>query len=179
MRGTRWLLCAALACAAPAQALGPADADVLYLPTPPAVVEAMLDLAGLRPDDLLVDLGAGDGRIPIAAARRGARAIGVELDARKVAEAKRNVEAAGVSARVEIRQGDARHADLGGTTVVTLFLLPELNRALRPKLQGLAPGTRIVSHRFGIGDWAPDRKVNAHGHPLFLWVVPARRAGGG
>ena len=174
MRGALLALCAAFALAAPALGQKPDDADVLYLPTPPRVVEAMLDLAGLRAGDVLYDLGSGDGRIPIAAARRGARGTGIELDARRLAEARENARAARVEHLVTFRQEDALEADLSGATVVTLFLFPEINRRLRARLERLAPGTRIVSHRFGLGDWAPHRTVEADGHPLMLWVVPPR-----
>ena len=154
----------------------PLDADVLYLPTPYAVVGAMLRLAGVRPGDRVYDLGAGDGRIAIAAARDfGAHAVGIELDARKASEARSNVRRAGLAARVEIREGDVLRADLTDATVVTVFLFPGINAQLAPKLRReLAPGTRVVSHRFGLGDWAPDRQASADGHPLFLWVVPSR-----
>jgi predicted RNA methylase len=152
------------------------DADTLYLPTPHAVVVAMLQLAEVRANDVLYDLGAGDGRIVIAAARRyGIRAVGIELDARKVAEARANVERAGLQGRVEIHQGDALAADLGDASVVTLFLFPALNERLAPKLRAeLPPGARIVSHRFGLGAWPPERLVQANGHPLLRWTVPAR-----
>jgi precorrin-6B methylase 2 len=151
----------------------PQDADALYLPTPHAVVEAMLQLAEVRPHDLLYDLGAGDGRIAIAAARRyGVRAVGIELDARKVAEARANVAAAGLAGRVEIRQGDVLEADLREANVVTIFLFPGINERLAPKLRReLRPGARVVSHRFGLGDWAPDRRTEAHGHSLLMWTV--------
>ena len=154
----------------------PLDADTLYLPTPHAVVEAMLELAQVRPDDVVYDLGAGDGRIVIAAARRyGVRAVGIELDARKVAQARTNVARAGLAGRVEIRQGDALAADIREASVVTLFLFPELNAQLAPKLRAeLRPGARIVSHRFGLGAWPPERQVQAHGHLLLRWSVPDR-----
>lgn len=154
----------------------PQDADVLYLPTPYPVVEAMLQLAALRPGDVLYDLGAGDGRIVIAAARDyGVRAVGIELDARKAAEARANVHRAGLAHRVEIRQQDMFQADLREASVVTIFLFPQINERLAPKLRAeLRPGARIVSHRFGLGDWAPARRTVAHGHPLLLWTVPAR-----
>lgn len=178
---TRPAVCTALAacvlllgCASPSP--DPQDADVLYLPTPLPVVEAMLRLAELHEGDVLYDLGAGDGRIVIAAARRsGVRAVGIELDARKVARARANVARAGLEGRVEIRQGDVLEADLGGASVVTLFLFPELNARLAPKLRReLRPGTRIVSHRFGLGDWPPDRQARADGHPLMRWTVAPR-----
>lgn len=169
------LLACAPAAAAPV-APEPQDADVLYLPTPHAVVDAMLQLAELRAGDVLYDLGAGDGRIVIAAARRhSVRAVGIELDARKVVEARANVVRAGLEDRVEIRQGDALQADLGDASVVTLFLFPEINQRLAPKLRSeLRPGTRIVSHRFGLGDWPPERRVQFRGHPLLRWTVPQR-----
>ena len=169
------LLACAPAAATPA-APEPLDADVLYLPTPHAVVDAMLRLADVRAGDVLYDLGAGDGRIVIAAAQRyGVRAVGIELDARKVAEARASVLRAGLADRVEIRQGDALEADLGEASVVTLFLFPEINAHLAPKLRReLRPGTRIVSHRFGLGDWPPERRVRFHGHPLLRWTVPQR-----
>ncbi len=154
----------------------PLDADVTYLPTPHAVVDAMLRLAGVGAGDVVYDLGAGDGRIVIAAARRyGIRAVGIEIDARKAAEARANVERAGLADRVEIRLGNALDADLREASVVTLFLFPEINARLAPKLRAeLRPGARIVSHRFGLGDWPPDRQVEARGHPLLLWTVPPR-----
>jgi SAM-dependent methyltransferase len=163
-------------CSAPAARPDPQGADVLYLPTPYPVVDAMLRLAGVRAGDRLVDLGAGDGRIVIAAARDyGVRATGVELDARKAAEARANVRRAGLAHLVEIRQEDALDADLREATVVTLFLFPEINARLAPKLRAELPaGARVVSHRFGLGDWAPDRRTEASGHPLLLWVVPPR-----
>jgi hypothetical protein len=166
----------ALLGAALAAAPEPQDADVLYLPTPPPVVDAMLKLADPRPGEVLYDLGAGDGRIVIAAARDyGVRAVGVELDARKAAEARANVRRAGLAHLVEIRQADALATDLRGAGVVTLFLFPEINARLAPKLRAeLGPGARVVSHRFGLGDWPPARRVEAHGHPLLLWVVPPR-----
>lgn len=152
------------------------DADVLYLPTPHPVVDAMLRLAAPRPGEVLYDLGAGDGRIVIAAARDyGVRAVGIELDARKAAEARANVRRAGLAHRVEIRQQDVFEADLREAGVVTIFLFPQLNERLAPKLRAeLRPGARIVSHRFGLGDWMPAKRSVAHGHPLLLWTIPAR-----
>jgi cyclopropane fatty-acyl-phospholipid synthase-like methyltransferase len=150
------------------------EADVLYLPTPHAVVESMLRLAGVSRSDVVYDLGAGDGRIPIAAARAyGARGVGIELDGRMLELARRNAREAGIEHLVEFRQEDLFRADLREATVVTLFLFPEMNRRLLPKLRAeLRPGTRIVSHRFGLGDWTPERTVEAGGHPLLLWTVP-------
>ena len=154
----------------------PMDADVLYLPTPYPVVDAMLRLAQVRPGDRLYDLGAGDGRIVIAVARRyGIGAVGIEFDPRKAAEARDNVRRAGLEHLVEIREGDALDTDLSDATVVTVFLYPEINERLAPKLRAELPrGARIVSHRFGLGNWPPDRRAQAHGHPLLLWIAPGR-----
>jgi SAM-dependent methyltransferase len=148
-------------------------AEVLHLPTPHPVVEAMLQVAGVRAGDVVYDLGSGDGRIPIAAARRyGVRAVGIELDARFVEQARCRAREAKVEHLVEFRQQDIFDTDLRQATVVTLFLFPETNAKLRPKLQAELPtGARIVSHRFGIGDWKPERKIEARGHPLLLWRV--------
>ena len=133
----------------------------------------MFDLARVRPGDVLYDLGAGDGRIPIAAARRfGIRAVGIEINPRMVERARASVQRAGVAHQVEIRQGDALEADLREASVVTLFLFRELNLKLRPRLRAqLRPGARVVSHRFDMGDWAPDARITVDGHPLFLWTI--------
>jgi SAM-dependent methyltransferase len=150
------------------------EAEVLHLPTPHHVVDAMLALARVAPGDVVYDLGSGDGRIPIAAARRyGVRAVGVELDARLVERARCNARAAGVAHLVEFRQEDLFATSLHEATVVTLFLFPEAAARLRPKLVAeLAPGARVVSHRFGLGGWPPEREVDAGGHPLLLWTIP-------
>ena len=148
-------------------------AEVIHLPTPHAVVEAMLQLAGVRPGDVVYDLGSGDGRIPIAAARRyGVRAVGVELDARLVEQARCRAREAGVAHLVDFRQQDIFDIDLREASVITLFLFPETNAKLLPKLRAELPaGARVVSHRFGLGDWQPEREVEAHGHPLMLWRI--------
>jgi precorrin-6B methylase 2 len=125
---------------------------------------------------VLYDLGAGDGRIAIAAARRfGIRAVGIEINPRMVEIARANVRRAGVAHLVEIRQGDALEADLRGASVVTLFLLQELNLKLRPRLRAqLRPGARVVSHRFDMGDWAPDAQTTVDAYPLYLWKIRER-----
>jgi len=150
------------------------EAEVVYLPTPHPVVAAMLRLAGVSRSDVVYDLGSGDGRIPIAAARAyGARGVGIELDGRMIERARCNAREAGMERLVEFRQEDLFRADLREATVVTLFLFPEMNRRLRQKLVSeLRPGTRIVSHRFGLGDWPPERTIKTRGHPLLLWTVP-------
>jgi len=160
--------------AAPPSAADMNEAEALYLPTPSRVVEEMLVLAGVSRTDVVYDLGSGDGRIPITAAQAfGARGVGIELDGRMIERARCNARAAGMERLVEFRQQDLYRADLRDATVVTLFLFPEMNLRLMPKLLAeLRPGTRIVSHRFGLGDWPPERRVVVEGSTLLLWTVP-------
>jgi SAM-dependent methyltransferase len=152
--------------------------DVIWVASDLAVVMEMLRLAEVGPGDLVYDLGCGDGRIVIAAARRfGARAVGVDLDPDLLGQARRNAVAAGVGDRVTFRQQDLFATDLRDATVVTLYLSPEANRRLRPKLQReLRPGTRIVSHDYDLGDWPPEQAVEVplaeRTHRVFLWRVP-------
>jgi len=154
--------------------------EVPFVPTPHAVVEAMLRLAAVGKDDVVYDLGSGDGRLVIAAARDfGARAVGIEIEPRLVAASVGHARRAGVADRVSFLEQDLFQADLGPATVVTLYLTRDLNLRMRPKLlQELRPGARIVSHNFDMGDWEPARmiRVEADGQsrPVFLWVVPAR-----
>jgi SAM-dependent methyltransferase len=150
--------------------------DVPYLPTPPDVVDAMLALAGVTATDVVYDLGSGDGRIVIAAARTyRARGVGVELDPKLVAQARANAIRAGVDDLVTIIEADVFRTDLSRATVVTLYLLPSVNERLRPKLiRELAPGARIVSHDFVMGNWKPDAVAPVWGRTIFLWRVPAR-----
>ena len=151
---------------------------VIYVPTPQTVVEKMLDLVKVTVDDVVYDLGCGDGRIVIAAGQQfGARGVGVDLDPQRIREAQANALRAGVADRVTFRVQDVFDTDIQPATVVTLFLSPELNARLRPKLTGqLKPGSRIVSHRYGIGDWAPERTetlaVRGTRNHIFLWRVP-------
>jgi SAM-dependent methyltransferase len=150
-------------------------ADVPYVPTPQRLVEAMLELAQITSNDVVYDLGSGDGRIPITAVNKynARRAVGVEINPRLVQESRANAQKAGVSDRVEFRQQDLFQTDLGDATVVTLYLLPNVNLRLRPKLlKELKPGTRIVSHSFDMGEWKPQRAVRRNGRTLYLWVVP-------
>ena len=148
--------------------------------TPVVVVNEMLRLASVTPSDVVYDLGSGDGRILIAAARdRGARGVGLEIDPALVAQSTERARRLGLADRLSFRQQDLFEADLSPATVVTLYLSPDLNRRLRPKLLGeLRPGARIVSHNFDMGDWAPARTLqvssNEGSHTLYLWVVPAR-----
>ncbi len=149
--------------------------DVVYVPTPQEVVDEMLKLAQVTKDDLIYDLGSGDGRIPITAAQRhGTRGIGIDINPQRIREANENAREAGVTDRVEFLQQDLFESDISEATVVTLYLLPELNLRLRPQLfEQLRPGTRIVSHDFDMGDWEPDRVVATNeGSTIYLWVVP-------
>jgi SAM-dependent methyltransferase len=152
--------------------------DVHFVPTPPAVVDAMLDVAGVGADDVLYDLGSGDGRIPIAAARRfGTRGVGIDIDPQRIREARANAQAAGVADKVTFIHGDLFRLppeELAKATVITLYLLPELNLDLRPRLLALKPGTRIVSHSFDMGDWQPDATLRVDRRTVHFWTVPAR-----
>ena len=154
--------------------------DVIFVATDVEVVRAMLTLARVTPDDVVFDLGCGDGRIVIAAAKEfGARGVGVDIDPRLIQAARAGAERAGVGDRVVFRVEDLFATDLSTATVVTLFLSPTLNARLQPKLVAeLPPGARIVSHRFGIGDWTPERAVTVTVHErrnhIFLWRAPGR-----
>ena len=148
--------------------------DVMWLPTPDAMVTRMLAAAKTTRDDVVYDLGAGDGRIPIAAAKEfGAKAVGIEYDADLAALARRNAERAGVGDKVTIVQGDLFNEDFSQATVVTLYLLPDLNQQLRPRLLKMKPGTRVVSHLWDMGEWEPDDTLRAGDSEAFVWIVPA------
>lgn len=157
---------------------GQAGKDVVWVPTPQATVDAMLDLAKLTPRDHVVDLGSGNGITVITAARRGATATGVEFNPDMVALARKKAEEAGVAGRATFVQGDLFEADLSKATVITLFLLPEINMKLRPKLLDLAPGTRISSNSFDMEDWEPDTRTTVTDCTSWCtamsWVVPAK-----
>jgi SAM-dependent methyltransferase len=149
--------------------------DIHYVPTPNDVVEAMLSIAEVGPSDVVYDLGSGDGRIVIAAAKRGARGVGIELEPSLVAEANRNAGRAGVADRVAFVEGDIFQTDVSQATVVTLYLLSSINERLRPKLlRELKPGSRIVSHRFRMGTWEPERSRQVSGKDVWLWRVPPK-----
>jgi SAM-dependent methyltransferase len=147
---------------------------VPFVPTPEAVVDEMLEIARVSAADIVYDLGSGDGRIVIAAAKRfGARGVGVEIDPELIREATENAEQAGVTHRVRFVEGDFFTADIREATVVTLYLLPEVNRQLLPKLLAeLRPGTRIVSYKYDLGDWAPEKTVRVSRGTVYYWVVP-------
>ena len=162
--------------------------DVPFVPTPPVVVEAMLKLAAVGPEDYVVDLGSGDGRIVIAAARQhGARGLGVEIDSALVSEARREARRQGVESRVEFKTDDLLGMNISRATVVTMYLYPRLMLAVRPRLVGeLKPGSRVVSHEFGMEGWEPDARVTVpvpdkpYGPPssdVLLWIVPADARG--
>lgn len=152
--------------------------DVMWLPTPDVMATRMLQAAKTTDKDLVYDLGAGDGKIPIAAAREfGAKAVGIEYDPRLAALAKRNAERAGVADKVTIIQGDIFREDFSKATVVTLYLLPELNEQLRPQLLRMKPGTRVVSHQWPMGEWEPDEIIRVDQTEAYLWIVPADVAG--
>jgi len=148
--------------------------DVIFVPTPQEVVDDMLCLAGVRKGDVLYDLGSGDGRIPITAARRyGVRAVGIDIDPDRIREATENARKAGVTKLVEFRNEDLFQANWKEATVITLYLLPDLNLKLRPRLlKELKPGTRIVSHQFDMGDWKPDKKLEVNGRTVYMWTIP-------
>jgi SAM-dependent methyltransferase len=175
----RWLLLALTAAAlanGACRANAPRKLDVPYEPTPPEVVDAMLRLGEVGPGDVVYDLGCGDGRIVIQAARLGARAIGVELDPQRIREARANAREAGVEGKVEFREGDLFQADVHDATVVMLYLWPHVNLQLRPRLLAqLRPGARIVSHAHDMGDWPPERTIAVDGNRIHRWTVPPRR----
>ena len=155
--------------------------DVQWVPTPPELVEKMLDLARLTPDDRLVDLGSGDGVLVIAAARRGARARGIEYDKRLVEYSKRKAREAGMDRLTRFVQGDIFKTSFSDATVVTTFLLPSMNRQLLPTFLAMKPGTRIVANTFAIGEWEPDETAVIEPCERWckamLWIVPARVGG--
>jgi hypothetical protein len=150
--------------------------DVVYVPTPRETVDRMLQIAEVGPRDYVIDLGAGDGRIAIAAGRLGARALGVDLDPARIRDAEINAQRAGVTARVTFRRQNLFETDISEATVLTMYLLPSINLKLRPKILGLRPGTRVVSHDFAMGDWKPDLTETVNWR-IHFWVVPARIAG--
>ncbi len=151
--------------------------DVRYEPSSPAQTMAMLRLAKVTRRDVVYDLGCGDGRVVIAAAKHfGARGVGIDIDPERIKESKENARKAGVSRRVEFRNEDLFEADIREATVVTLYLWPWINLKLRPKLLSeLKPGTRVVSHFHDMGDWPPEKEIEVEGHRIYLWTIPASR----
>jgi SAM-dependent methyltransferase len=158
--------------------VGQEGKDVIWVPTPDGLVSEMLRRAKVTKDDYVVDLGSGDGKIAIAAAKEfGARAHGIEFNPDMVAVSKRKAKDAGVDDRATFQQGDIFVEDFSSADVVTMYLLPRLNMKLRPTLLAMEPGTRLVSHAFDMGEWAPDETFEVDGRKGFLWIVPANVAG--
>ena len=162
--------------------VGQPGKDVVWVPTPQALVEKMLDMAQVTPQDFVMDLGSGDGRTVIAAAKRGARAMGIEYNPKMVELSKENAAKAGVSDRAEFMKADLFETDLSKATVITLFLLPDINLKLRPTILDLKPGTRVVSNTFSMDDWAADQTATVGDGctswcTALLWIVPAKVGG--
>lgn len=157
--------------------VGQAGKDVIWVPTPPELVQAMLDMAKVTPNDYLVDLGSGDGRIVIAAAKRGVRALGLEYNPDMVALSTRNAKAEGVEGKATFQQADIFATDFSKATVLTMYLLPYLNMKLRPIILEMKPGTRVVTHAFNMEDWEPDQEIEVMDRIAYFWIVPAKVAG--
>jgi SAM-dependent methyltransferase len=160
--------------------VGQQGKDVVWVPSPEELVQKMLDMAKVTPKDFVMDLGSGDGRTVIAAAKRGARAVGIEYNPDMVQLSRRNAEKAGVSDRAKFDNADLFKTDLSRATVITMFLLTDINLRLRPTILGLKPGTRVVSNTFRMGDWEPDETAELGCNSYctaYLWIVPARVEG--
>jgi hypothetical protein len=157
--------------------VGQSGKDVVWVPTPQALVERMLDMAKLTSKDVLYDLGSGDGRTVIAAGKRGAQAYGVEYNPDMVALSERAAAKEGMAGKVKFIHGDIFQTDFSKATVLTLYLLPSLNVKLRPTILKMKPGTRVVSHAFNMDDWQPDQTETVDGSTAYLWIVPAQVAG--
>jgi precorrin-6B methylase 2 len=157
--------------------VGQAGKDVIWVPTPAELITKMLDMAKLTPNDYLIDLGSGDGRIVIAAAKRGTRALGIEYNPEMVELSRRNAEKEGVSQKATFMQADIFEADFSKATVLTMYLLPSLNMKLRPKILEMKPGTRVVTHAFSMEDWEPDQTAYEESRTAYFWIVPAKVEG--
>jgi len=153
--------------------VGQEGKDVIWVPTPQALVERMLDMAKLTPRDIHYDLGSGDGRTVITAAKRGVQAVGVEYNPDMVKLSERAAAKEGVSDKAKFIHGDIFQTDFSSATVLTLYLLPSLNVKLRPTILRMTPGTRVVSHAFSMDDWQPDQTDNVEGRTAYMWIVPA------
>jgi SAM-dependent methyltransferase len=152
--------------------------DVIWVPTPPMIIERMLRMTQVTKNDIVVDLGSGDGRVAIAAAKDfGARARGLEYNPDMVALSNREAAKAGVAGRATFEQADIFKSDFSNATVVTMYLLPNLNLQLRPTLLKMKPGTRVASHQFDMGDWEPDEQADLAGRQTYFWLVPAEVGG--
>jgi hypothetical protein len=185
LRACLWLLCSAvIAAASSARAqdyqpqVGQDGKDVIWVPTPQALVDKMLDMAKVTPKDYVIDLGSGDGRTVITAAKRGSKALGIEYNPDMVELSKRNAANEGVSDKASFQKADLFETDFSQAQVITMFLLPSINMKLRPKILNLKPGTRIVSNSFDMEEWKPDQTENVEGCSNWctahLWIVPAK-----
>ena len=157
--------------------VGQAGKDVIWVPTPEALVERMLAMAKVTQSDFVMDLGSGDGRTVIAAAKKGATAMGIEYNPDMVALSQKNAATAGVGGKATFTKADLFETDLSKASVITMYLLPDINLRLRPKILNLKPGTRVVSHAFTMGDWEPDERAEVEGRTAMLWIVPAKVEG--
>lgn len=157
--------------------VGQPGKDVIWVPTPDALVERMLEMAKATPKDFVIDLGSGDGRTVIAAAKRGINALGIEYNPDMVNLSVRNAGREGVAARAKFLHGDVFATDFSKATVLTMYLLSSLNLKLRPTILNMKPGTRVVSHAFTMGDWAADETATADGYTAYMWIVPAKVQG--
>jgi SAM-dependent methyltransferase len=183
---TPWLLLAIfLICAAPVAVIrgqslesGEIPINTPYVTSPSQIVDAMLELAGVKNNDVVYDLGCGDGRIVISAAKKyGARGVGIDINPDRIEEARVNARAAGVDGKVVFETEDLFESDIRDATVVAVYLLPEVNIRLRPRLlRELRPGTRVVSHSFAMGDWKPDKEIVVDGDHVYLWTIPERQS---
>lgn len=161
-----------------APTVGQAGKDVIWVPTPPELVEKMLRMAKITPEDFVIDLGSGDGRIAIAAAKKfGARAQGIEYNPEMVALSNREAQRQGVADKVRFVKADIFQSDFSQATIITMYLLPDLNLKLRPKILDLKPGTRVASHQFSMEEWQPDERAEIEGRLAYLWIVPAKVGG--
>ena len=148
---------------------------VPFVPTPQEVVDKMIELGGVKKGDVVYDLGSGDGRIVITAAKKGARAVGFDVDGDLVKESRESIRKAGLEKLAEIKQQDILTVDLSPATVVTMYLLPDVNLKLKPNLlKQLKPGARVVSHAFDMGDWKPEKTERVNGRTIYLWTIPAK-----
>jgi len=158
--------------------VGQEGKDVIWVPTPQALVERMLQMAKVTPSDYVIDLGSGDGRTVITAAKKfGVSALGIEYNPDMVALSKRNAKKEGVAGRAEFMKADIFATDFSKATVITMYLLPQLNLKLRPTLLNMKPGTRVVSHAFNMDDWQPDQTASVENRTAYLWIVPAKVEG--
>ena len=157
--------------------VGQEGKDVIWVPTPQGLITKMLDMAKVTASDYVIDLGSGDGRTVIAAAKRGARALGIEYNPDMVELSKQSAEKEGVTGKANFVKADIFESDFTQATVITMYLLPNLNLKLRPKILGLKPGTRIVSHAFTMDDWSADQTESFDGRTAYMWIVPAKAEG--